>query len=261
MADPNKAAAKAAKKEARAAKRASRKQTWSQFWQAFKLQREQDKMLLPIMAAAILVPAIAFFLIGALFHAQWYMLVAGIGLGLLLAMWLFTRRLEKSMYDRVGDTPGAAGWALENMRNSVGIVWFVKVAAAANRNMDVVHRVIGVPGVVLVGEGDMRRLKSIMDRERRRYERLLANVPIFEIYVGDGPEQTPLKKLQRELLKLPRNYKKDAVYPLNAKVEAIDAVAGGNTQGIPKGPLPKGGAQISGMGRRARRASGRNKNS
>ena len=77
------------------------------------------------------------------------------------------------------------------------------------------------------------------------------------MYVGDGEGQVPLKNLQRELLKLPRNYRKNEVYSVNAKIEAMDTI--GSSQpgaGLPKGPLPKGG-NLSGMNRRMRRANER----
>ena len=224
MADKQKAAAKAAKSEERAAKRAKRKQTWGQFWQAFNLQRKQDKKLIPLMLLAIVGMALLFFLIGLLWGGQWFMLPLGIGLGFVLAMYIFSKRLEGSMYEKVGDTPGAAGWTLENMRNTVGIVWHTKTGVAMNTQMDSVHRVVGNPGVVLVGEGE---------------------------------GQVPLKKLQRELLKLPRNYKKNEVYSVNAKIEAMDRIGTGTPgAGLPKGPMPKA-ANMGGMNRRIKRANKR----
>ena len=234
MADAKKAADKAAKKEVRAAKRAKRKQTWSQFWQAFNIQRKNDKKLIPLMLLAIIGVSLVFFLIGLLWGGQWFMLILGIGLGFMLAMYIFSRRLEASMYDRVSDNPGAAGWALENMRNTVGIVWHTKTAVAANTQMDAVHRVIGNPGVVLVGEGAPHRLRPLFSQQKKRLNRLAGDVPVYELIVGDGEGEVPLKKLQREMLKLPRNYKKNEVYAVAAKIEAMDTV-GQNSPG--SGPL------------------------
>lgn len=254
MADSTKQASKEAKKQERAAKRARRKQTRSQLWQAFNLQRKQDKALIPIMLASIIGIGALFFLIGMLFNGQWFMLPLGLALGFMLAMYLFTRRLEASMYDKAGDTPGAAGWALENLKNSVGIVWHTKTAVAANTHMDAVHRVIGNPGIVLVGEGERHRVKPLMAQQKKRLNRISGGVPIYEMYAGKGEDEVPLKNLQRELLKLPRNYKKDEVYAIASKIEAMDNVASGSgaAPGLPKGPLPKG-AKMTGMNRRARR--------
>ncbi|WIM67014.1 DUF4191 domain-containing protein [Corynebacterium breve] len=247
-----KAAEKAAKKQERAAKRAQRKQTWSQMWQAFKLQRKRDKKLVPYMVLAVVGLAALFFLIGLLFNAEWFGLIFGILFGIILAMFIFTRRLESSMYDEVGDTPGAAGWTLENMKNTMGVAWVTKTGVQANHQMDTVHRVVGNPGVVLVGEGDKKRLNTLMSKERKRVDRLLAGVPIYEVYVGSGEGQVPLKKLQREMLKFPRNYKKDEVYSMAAKVDAMDAVHGG-MPGMPKGPMPRQAQNMAGMNRRMRR--------
>lgn len=255
MAKDKKASAAEAsvKKEQRSAKRAKRKQTRSQVWQAFNLQRKRDKMLIPIMLLAIFGVALAFFLIGLLFDGQWFMLIPGLLFGFVLAMFLFTRRLESSMYDEIGDTPGAAGWTLENMRNSMGIVWLTKTAVAATPQMDTVHRVVGNPGVVLVGEGDEKRLKPLMNKEHKRVDRLLAGVPIHEVYVGSGEGQVSPQKLQRHLLKLPKNYQKNDVYAFNAKLEAMDNIRGGQHAGLPKGPMPHQAQNMSGMNRRMRR--------
>ena len=250
----DKEAAKAAKKEQRAAKRAKGKATRSQLKQAFDIQRKRDKALIPIMLACVLGGGLLFFLLGLWWGAKWFWLIMGLILGAVLAMFIFSRRLEKSMYDEVGDTPGAAGWTLENMRNTMGIVWQTKTGVQANTHMDTVHRVVGNPGVVLVGEGDPNRLKSLMGKEHKRVERLLAGVPVYEVYAGEGEGQVRNRDLQKHLLKLPKNYQKDEVYNLNAKLEAMDArTKQGQMPGLPGGPLPKQAQNMAGMNRKMRR--------
>lgn len=55
-------------------------------------------------------------------------------------------------------------------------------------------------------------------------------------------------------MKLPKNYGKDEVYSLSAKLDAMDARSrGGQPAGLPGGPLPKGAQNMSGMNRRMRR--------
>lgn len=250
----DKEAAKAAKKEQRAAKRAKGKATRSQLKQAFDIQRKRDKALIPIMLACVLGGGLLFFLLGLWWGAKWFWLIMGLILGAVLAMFIFSRRLEKSMYDEVGDTPGAAGWTLENMRNTMGIVWQTKTGVQANTHMDTVHRVVGNPGVVLVGEGDPNRLKSLMGKEHKRVERLLAGVPVYEVYAGEGEGQVRNRDLQKHLLKLPKNYQKDEVYNLSAKLDAMDSrTRGGQPVGLPGGPLPKQAQNMAGMNRKMRR--------
>ena len=156
-----KATEKAAKKEQRAAKRSKRKETRGQVLEAFNIQRKRDKWLIPIMLGSLLGVGLVFFLLGKLWGGQWFVLVLGLLLGAVLAMCRCSRRLERSMYDEVGDTPGAAGWTLEHMRNPMGIVWLTKSGGQANTPMATVHRVVGNPGVVLVGEGAPRRLQPL----------------------------------------------------------------------------------------------------
>ncbi|WP_342320087.1 DUF4191 domain-containing protein [Corynebacterium mayonis] len=249
----DKAASKALKKQQREAKRAQRKSTMSQVWQAFNLQRKRDPKLIPIMLISVIGMALLFFLIGMLWNGQWFMLVIGLMLGIVLAMWLFTRRLEASMFEEVGNQPGAAAWSLENLRSTMGIAWVTKTSVAATPQMDVVHRTVGNPGVILVGEGNPTRLKKMMDSQARRVDRLLAGVPIHQIIIGEGEGQTQVRDLQKKLLKLPKEYKKNEVYSLAAKLDAMDNRNANRPEGLPGGPLPRQAQSMAGMNRRMRR--------
>ncbi|WP_295804555.1 DUF4191 domain-containing protein [uncultured Corynebacterium sp.] len=253
MANDDKASLKEAKKQERAAKRAQRKQNWSQMWQAFNMQRKQDKALIPIMLAAFLGMGLLFFLIGKLFNGQWFMLILGLGIGALLAMFLFTRRLERDMYKKVEDQPGAAGWALEQqLRNTVGVVWKVKTGVAATRQQDLIHRVIGNSGVIFVVEGDRKRVGPTLNRLKKRVDRLAGGVPVYEVFVGNGEDEVPVSKLRSHIMKLPRNYNKNETYDNIRRIEAMDDLPG-TTPGLPKGPMPRQAQNMSGMNRRMRR--------
>ncbi|AMJ44288.1 DUF4191 domain-containing protein [Corynebacterium stationis] len=253
----DKAAVKAAKKEERVAKRAKRKETRGQMWQAFQMQRKQDKALIPLMLLSILGMGLLFFLIGLLFNGQWFMLILGLGVGFLIAMIIFTRRLERDMYKRVEDQPGVAGWALDNqLKNSVGMAWKVEQGIAMTRQQDIIHRVIGNPGVVFVAEGNKNRLKPTMTQLKRRVDKLAGGVPIYEVYVGDGEDEVSVGKLRNHLIRLPRNYNKNEVYAVARKIEAMDATPG-QVAGMPKGPMPRQAQNMAGMNRRMRRAQER----
>ncbi|APT92188.1 membrane protein [Corynebacterium phocae] len=255
----DKAVLRTAKKEERAAKRKRNKEARSQMWQAFNIQRKQDKALVPLMLLAIIGVALAFFLIGLLFGGQWFMLILGLGVGFVLAMFIFTRRLERDMYKKVEDQPGVAGWALQQqLKNTMGIVWDVKPGVAATRQQDMIHRVIGNSGVILVGEGNQRRLQPTLKQLKARIDRIAGGVPVYEVYVGDGEDQVPLTKLRTHIMKLPRNFKKDETLANIKKITAMDNMPGANP-GLPKGPMPRQAQNMAGMNRRMRRAAERNK--
>lgn len=255
--DKQKAAAKAAKKEERAAKRAKRKQTRGQIWQAFNMLRKEDKALIPILLLTVIGVALVFFLIGSLWGGHWFMLIIGLLFGITAAFWVFSRRLERNMYHRIDGEPGAAAWAIDNLKSNFATTWVTETGIAATTQMDVVHRVVGHPGVIFVGEGNPNRLKPLMNQHKKRADRVLGGVPIYEVIIGNDEGQVPLRKLQNHLVKLPRNFKKDEVYSIAAKVEALANVRGGNMAGLPKGPMPKQAQNMAGMNRRMRRASQR----
>jgi hypothetical protein len=110
----------------------------------------------------------------------------------------------------------------------------VTPAVGANRNMDVVHRAVGRPGVILVGEGSPNRLASLLAAEKKRVARVAYEVPIFEFQVGNSEGQVPVSKLQRKIMRLPRNLKPAAVSDINHRLKALQP-----SLQAPKGPIPR----------------------
>ena len=86
----------------------------------------------------------------------------GVMLGGLMMFIIFGRRAQKSIYRRAEGQTGAAAWALDNMRGK----WRVSPGVAATGHFDAVHRVLGRPGVILVGEGSATRVKPLLAQEK-----------------------------------------------------------------------------------------------
>jgi hypothetical protein len=221
-------AAKAAKQERRAAS----KQRRAQLLEAFTIQRREDKALLPLMIGTFLVITAVAFGVGFLFNQQWVSLPLGVTLGGLGAILIFGRRVQRNVFTKAEGQPGAAAWALENLRGG----WKVTPAVAGTTQLDAVHRVIGRPGVVLVAEGAPHRLKPLLAQEKKRVSRLIGDVPIYDVTVGNGEGQVPLAKLPRHLAQLPRNVSKEQIDGLESKLTIL-ATRGA---AMPKGPLPPG---------------------
>lgn len=236
---------KAEKKAARQAAKAARRERMSQMWQAFQMQRREDKALLPIMIGTVVVVTAVVLLIGFLVGQPVMLGVLGLLIGVLVAVIIFGRRMQRNVYAKADGQPGAAGWALDNMRGQ----WRVTQAVAGTTQLDAVHRVIGRPGVILVGEGSAHRVKGLLGQEKKRISRLVGQVPIYEAVVGDGEDQVPLSKLQRYLTKLPRNINTKQMDEVEKRLAALASRSG---PAMPKGPMPKG-AQMKGMQRTVRR--------
>lgn len=240
------AASKEEKKAAKQAAKAARRERFRQIWQAFQMQRKEDKLLLPLMIGAVVVTALVLFGIGLLIGQEWFLLPTGILLGVLLAVIIFGRRVQKNVYAKAAGQPGAAGWALDNMRGQ----WRVTQAVAGTTQLDAVHRVIGRPGVILVAEGVPHRTKGLVAQEKKRVSRIVGQVPIYEVLVGDEEGQVPLSKLQRHVTKLPRNIDKSQMETVEKRLAALAARGG---PAMPKGPMPRNAQQMKGMQRTARR--------
>jgi len=114
--------------------------------------------------------------------------------------------------------------------------WTTEPAIAFNKQQDVVHRVVGPPGIVLVGEGNPNRLRPLLTSERKRHERVLYDVPVTEIIVGNDEGQVPMPKLVRTIMKLGRKVKPAELTDLLNRLKAIDASRG--KVPLPKGPVP-----------------------
>jgi hypothetical protein len=168
--------------------------------------------------------------VGLLTHLLALLIPLGVLLGVLVTVVLFGRFAQAAQYKAIEGQPGAAAAVLENMRGN----WTVTPAVAANRNMDVVHRTVGRPGVILVGEGAPKGLASLLAAGKKKVARVAYEVPIFEFQIGDGEGQIPISKLQRKIMRLPRNLKPTAISDINHRLKAMQP-----TLQMPKGPIPR----------------------
>jgi len=109
-------------------------------------------------------------------------------------------------------------------------------AVAVNKSQDMISRVVGRPGVILISEGPASRVTSMLANERKKTARWVPDIPIYEIQVGLEADQVTLKKLQKTLTKLPRNLRGGEVTQVRRRLDALGNAA--NALPIPKGPMP-----------------------
>ncbi|MGX5656255.1 DUF4191 domain-containing protein [Geodermatophilus nigrescens] len=212
--------------------------------QAYSLTAKNDPKLPWFMLIAFVVVAGLIELVAILFGAPFLFLPIAIVLGLLAAMIVFGRRAQGSAYRQVEGQPGAAAWVLEGMRGD----WRVSSGVAGTAQLDSVHRVLGRPGVILVGEGSPTRVRGLIAQEKKKIARVVGDTPIYDITVGDEEGQVPLRKLSTHVMKLPRNLSAGEVNTLGRRLAAL----GGARMPVPGGPLP-GGRQMTVSQRQVRR--------
>lgn len=224
-----KAAATNAKAKAKKAK-PPRGARLKQIKMAFTATRKQDPKVLPLVLGAFLVPVVLLVVIGLVFGGVLYLAFIGVMLGLVAAAFVFGRRVQATAYSQVEGQIGAAAAVLSNMRGD----WRVTPAVGFTREQDLLHRVIGRPGVILVAEGSSNRVRSLIANEKKKVARIIGDTPVYDVVVGDGEGQVGLRQLERHFLKLPRNIKGKTVNDLDRRFKALPQTS----MPIPKGPMP-----------------------
>ncbi|TXH43355.1 MAG: DUF4191 domain-containing protein [Actinobacteria bacterium] len=212
---------------------------WTTIRQTYQIARRSDPKIGWILAA-IFLGILVVFVVGALLLpvgtiTKVLVIVLGVSVALLATSFVFGRRAERAAYSEIAGQTGAAAAVLDSMRGT----WFTTPAVAVTKNEDLIHMVIGRPGVILVGEGAPSRIKHLMANQRKKTERWVPDTPITEIYVGDGDGEVPLPKLQRTLGKMPKVLRPAEVTEVRRKLDAAQRMS--NPVPIPKGPLPKSG--------------------
>jgi hypothetical protein len=198
------------------------------------LVHKSNPKAMPIVIGSGLGTLVILVVVGVLTNLAAFLIPLGVLLGVLVMVILFGRFAQSAQYSAIEGQPGAAAAVLENMRGN----WTVTPAIAANRNMDVVHRAVGKAGVILVGEGSPTRLASLLAAEKKRVARVAYEVPITEFQIGSGEGQVPISKLQRKIMRLPRQLKPEAISDINHRLKALQP-----SLQAPKGPLPKNARQ------------------
>ncbi len=196
------------------------------------MTRKQDPKAVPLILGPALGILVILVVVGILIGQVVLFSIVGVLVAIITGTAIFGRRATKTMYAQVEGRPGAAAAILQGMRGD----WRVTPAVGFTRNQDLVHRVIGRPGVVLVGEGTSpQAIRQLIVDQKRRVGRVAPDTPVYDLIVGDGDGQVSIRKLQQHIMKLPRNLKKTEINGVEGRMKAL----GGANIPIPKGPIPQ----------------------
>jgi Domain of unknown function (DUF4191) len=158
-----------------------------------------------------------------------YLGIITLPLAFLFGFFLFTRFANSAAFASIEGQLGAGASVLMSIRRG-----FVTTPAVnVSRNQDMVHRVSGKAGIILVGEGSSA-VRSLLQDERKKMERFLSGVPITEVIVGDSTGQVSIRKLQKHLKKLPKKLNTAQLREVRARLRSV----GGLNIPMPKGPMP-----------------------
>jgi hypothetical protein len=200
-----------------------------QIGMVFSFTAKRDKLFLPLVAVAVVVPLAATVVL-ILVGAGWLWALVGVMMALLAVMIVLNIRSNKAMLAAAAEQPGAAASIIESLRGD----WRVTPAVASTTQFDMVHLVIARPGVILVGEGNPARVRGLINQERRRLVKVIGNADLRDFIIGEDEGQLPLKKLRTTFMKLPRTLTGKDVNALEKRLKALTA-----RPQMPKGAIPK----------------------
>ena len=152
----------------------------------------------------------------------------GFGTALLSTTFAFGKVAEKAAYASIDGQMGAAASVLNTLRGG----WFTTPAVGVDKAQNLVHRVVGRPGIILVGEGS--RPGALIAEQRKAHQRIVPGVTIHEIIVGEGG--VSLNDLNKTVRKFKKTLRPAEVTELRRRVDAMPK----NILPIPKGPMPQG---------------------
>jgi len=209
----------------------------AQFVETYRMAKRSDPALPMWVVGAFVLGAVVGFLVFWFLPGEGALgvvisVVGALLLGTLLAMVVFGRRAQRAAYAQMEGQPGAAAAALRMLRRG----WKIDPVVGFTKQQDVVHRVVGPPGIVLVGEGNANRVRGLLATERRKHERVVSEVPVHEVVCGNGEGQVPLPKLVRHVQKLGREVKPGEMTDILNRLKALDATR--SNIPLPKGPVP-----------------------
>ncbi|MGH3480162.1 MAG: DUF4191 domain-containing protein [Jiangellaceae bacterium] len=211
---------------------ARKKGRFAQIKQTYQMAKRTDRHIGWISLGVVVAVLAVLVVVGLIVKPIWLFVVMGLPFALLAGAVVFGRRAEKSAYSQIEGQPGAAMAALGTLRRG----WDSTPVVATNRHQDVVHRVVGRPGVILVGEGtSASRVVNLLNQEKRRHARVVGEAPVYDVVVGNDEDQVPLRRLPKYVMKLPRNLRPAEVTELRSRLRAL----GTQPVAMPKGPLPR----------------------
>jgi hypothetical protein len=97
-----------------------------------------------------------------------------------------------------------------------------------------VFRALGRPGIVLIGEGPVGRVRKLLKQEEKKVARVAPGVPVHLWVVGDGDDEVPLRKVTARLTRMKPVLTKAEVSVVNKRLKSL----GGLRPPVPKGIDP-----------------------
>jgi hypothetical protein len=143
--------------------------------------------------------------------------ILGLMTGLLGFLIVLGQLTQKLMYRNLQGQVGAVSSLVKNqLRRS----WRgSEVPVRMNKSQDLVYRLVGRPGVVLISEGVRSRVAPLLEDARKEVSRIVPGVPVHTLHVGD--DGLVLKSLFPTLYKLKSVIRRQEILVVSNRLNSI----------------------------------------
>ena len=209
---------------------------FSQFRDQVKFLKDADPKALPV---GILFGSLMFVFItvggaiitGLAFLGMVIWVVLAIVTGYLTLLLTLTRRANSAIFKKYEDEPGRISITVGTLTRRRWKCSNQPVAINA-RTKDMVFRIVGPAGVVLMAEGSKTSARALLEDERRKVQRLASGVTVHTFYSSQDGEGIPLGQLHKKVAKLKRTLNRAEINAVQNRLASIDSRSGL--------PIPKG---------------------
>ncbi|MEY2815884.1 MAG: hypothetical protein RJA78_460 [Actinomycetota bacterium] len=212
---------------------------FGQLGEQMRFLRGVDPKAMPIailigIGAFVSITTLGIFISAGEFLGIVVWVVLAIVTGYLGALLTLTRRANTAIFKKYANEPGRISLTVGTLTRRVYKGTNQPVAVNA-RTKDLVFRIVGPAGVVLLGEGARSSTQQLLEDERRKVQRVASGVTVHTFYSSEDGQGVPLATLHKKVTKLKRTLTKSEIRAVQNRLAAMDARGG---LPIPKGVDP-----------------------
>jgi hypothetical protein len=212
---------------------------FSQFREQVRFLKDADPKAVPLgilfgSLIFLVILIVGAFISGFTFLGIVIWAVLAIVTGYLTLLLTMTRRANSAIFKKYENEPGRISITVGTLtrRRWKGNNQPVAVNA---RTKDMVFRIVGPAGVVLMAEGSRTSAKALLEEERRKVQRLATGVTVHTFYSAQDGDGVPLGQLHKKVSKLKRTLNRAEITAVQNRLASIDSRSG---LPIPKGVDP-----------------------
>ncbi|NDE88994.1 MAG: DUF4191 family protein [Micrococcales bacterium] len=212
---------------------------FAQFREGVTFLRAENPKAVPVSISLGIAIFFALSLIGFIMSGGF---IIGIALWIVLAvataylstLLLITRATNRAVFKKYSSEPGRLSLVVGSLTRRT-FKGSNQPVAINPRTKDMIFRVVGPAGVILMGEGAPTSTKAMLEDERRKVQRMATGVTVTTFYCSETDGGVPLLQMDKKVRALKRTMNKQEIFAVQNRLAAMDVRSG---LPIPKGMDP-----------------------